>query len=176
MLRQLTGNTSSPEFRTLTSVLEPVGLGARYHLQHTDQLTPLDGLVDTVAPDPPSRHQLDQAVQEFLADAPQHERSRDCLEQQFRSWVQTAPALGLLMRRSPRLTDYAPLAEQLAVLGGIGTQAIDYIRVPSDMPAGWQKAALAQVTAMEKEKNLVRFTVLAPLEQLIQATGGNSAE
>jgi len=176
MLRQLTGNTSSPEFRTLTSVLEPVGLGARYHLQHTDQLTPLDGLVDTVAPDPPSRHQLDQAVQEFLADAPQHERSRDCLEQQFRSWVQTAPALGLLMRRSPRLTDYAPLAEQLAVLGGIGTQAIDYIRVPSDMPAGWQKAALAQVTAMEKEKNLVRFTVLAPLEQLIQATGGNSTE
>ncbi len=176
MLRQLTRNMSSPEFRILSSVLEPVSLGERYHLQHTDQLTPLDGLVDTVAPDPPSRHQFEQAVQEFLADAPLHERSRACLEQQFRSWVQTAPALGLLMRRSPRLTEFAPLAQELSVLGAIGTEAIDYIHTPSDIPAGWQKAALAQVTVIEKEKNLVRFTVLAPLKQLIQAAGGNNAE
>ena len=86
-------------------------------LQHTDQLTPLDGLVDTIAPDPPSRHQFEQSVHEFLADAPLHERSRACLEQQFQSWVQTAPALGLLMRRSPRLADYASLAQQLASVG-----------------------------------------------------------
>jgi hexosaminidase len=176
MQRQLTGNIVAPQFRVLTSVLEPVSFGERYHQQHTDQLTPLDGLVDTIAPDPPSRHQFEQSVQEFLADAPRHERSRACLEQQFQNWAQTAPALELLLRRTPRLTEYAPLAQQLAILGAIGTEAVEYIQDPSEMPAGWQKAALAQVTVIEKEKNLVRFTVLAPLKLLIQSTGGNTAE
>ena len=95
MERGLTGKVSSPDLSILTSVLEPVSFGQRFHLQHTDQLTPLDGLVDAVVPDPPSRHEFEQAVQTLLADTPQHERRRDCLEQQFRSWVQTAPALGL---------------------------------------------------------------------------------
>jgi hexosaminidase len=176
MQRQLTRNIVAPQFRVLTSVLEPVSFGERYHLQHTDQLTPLDGLVDTIAPDPPSRYQFEESVQEFLADAPRHERSRACLEQEFQTWVQSAPALGLLLSRTPRLEDYAPLAQQLATLGAIGTEAVDYIHDPSDLPAGWQKAALAQITVIEKEKNLVRFTVLAPLKQLIQSAGRNTTE
>ena len=176
MRRQLTRNISSPEFGILASVLEPVSFGERYHLQHTDQLTPLDELVDAVAPDPSSRQEFEQAVQEFLADAPQHERGRACLEKQFRSWQQTAPALGILMQRTPRLSEYDALAQQLAQLGAIGTEAIDYLHTPTDMPAGWQKAALGQVDVIEKQKMLVRFTVLAPLKQLIQAAGGNVAE
>jgi hexosaminidase len=176
MQRKLTGNTVSRQFRVLTSVLEPVSFGERYHLQHTDQLTPLVGLVDAISPDPPSRHKFEQSVQEFLADAPRHERSRACLEQQFQSWVQSAPGLELLLRRTPLLTEYAPLAQQLASLGAIGTEAVNYIHDPSDLPAGWQKAALAQITAIEKEKTLVRFTVLAPLKQLIQSADRTTAE
>ncbi len=176
MQRQLAGNMSSPEFRILASVLEPVSFGERYHLQHTDQLTPLDGLVDTVAPDPPSRHQFEQSVQELLADAPQHERRKACLEQQFRSWQQTAPALALLMHRSPRLAEYDPLAQQLAQLGAIGAEAIDYLHTPTDLPSGWKKSAFAQIDVIEKQKMLVRFTVVAPLKQLIQAAGGNVTE
>ena len=176
MQRQLTGNMTSPEFHVLASVLEPVSLGERYHLQHTDQLTPLYGLVDTVAPDPLSRHEFEQAVQEFLADTPLHERRRACLEQWFRNWQQTAPTLGLAMKQSPRLVEYVPQSQELTELGTIGIEALGYLHAPSDVPAGWQKAQIAQITAIEKQKTLVRFTVLEPLKQLVLAVGGTGSE
>ena len=43
-------------------------------------------------------------------------------------------------------------------------------------PPGGKKQLLHRVTVIENEKNLVRFSVLGPLKQLIQAAGGNSAE
>ena len=176
MQRQLTGEITSPEFHVLASVLEPVSFGERYHLQHTDQLTPLDGLVDAVTPDPLSRHEFEQAVQEFLADTPLHERRRACLEQWFRNWQQTAPTLGLAMKQSPRLVEYVPQSQELAELGAIGIEALGYLHAPSDVPAGWQKAQIAQITAIEKQKTLVRFTVLEPLKQLVLAVGGTGSE
>jgi len=175
MQRQLAGAVFMPKFSVLTAVLEPVSFGERYHLQHTDQLTPLDRLVDAVVPDPPSKHDFALAVQELLADTPQHERRRAELEQLFRAWQDTAPTLQFLMQRSPRLADDAPRAQQLAQMGIIGTEALYFLRSPSAVPAGWQKAKLAEITAMEQQESLVRFTVLEPLKQLVLAAGVEGA-
>ncbi len=174
MQRQLTGKVFSPEFHVFVSVLQPVSFGERYHLQHTDQLTPLVGLVDAIVPDPPSHHEFQQTVQELLADTPQHERGKAQLEQCFRSWQESAITLPLLMQQSPRLAKYAPQAQQLGELGAIGAEALVYLRNPSAAPDGWQKERLAQIASIQKQKTLVRFTVLDPLEQLVSAVPVNA--
>ncbi|HEV2463292.1 MAG TPA: family 20 glycosylhydrolase, partial [Acidobacteriaceae bacterium] len=55
-LRELAGTAAIGPLRILASVLQPVGFGQRYELQHTSQLTPMDHLIDAVRPDPPSQH------------------------------------------------------------------------------------------------------------------------
>ena len=173
--RQFIGAGSSPEFAVLISVLEPVSLHERSHLKHPDQWMPLNDLVDAVIPDPPSRHNFAHAVGEFLGDAAQHERAKYNLEKLFQSWQQTAPTLSILMQRSPRLTGDSVRAEQLAELGNIGTEALLYLEAPSAIPPGWKDAKLAEIHAIEEQKSLVRFTILEPLTQLVQATGGEEA-
>ncbi len=169
MQRQLAEAAVSPEFTTLTSVLEPVSFSDRYELQGTDQLTPLDRLVDAVAPDPPSRHEFEVAVRKFLAAAPDHGRSSAELEDIFRNWQATAPTLQLWMQGQPRLADDAPRAGQLAELGRIGSEAIYYTEAHAMPPSGWQQKQLAQIDAIAARKSLVRFTVLDPLRELVAA-------
>jgi hexosaminidase len=174
MRRQLVGAISSPQFDVLTSVLEPVSLHDRSHLQHTDQLMPLNGLVDAVVPDPPSSHDVAEAVTEFLADTATHQRRRRDLERLFRSWEDTAPGLSVLMQSSPRLKEDSVRAQQLAELGNIGTEAMLYLETPSTMSPAWRDAMLAEINAIEGQKSLVRFTILEPLKQLVRAAGGES--
>jgi hexosaminidase len=176
MQRQIAGKIASPEFSVLTSVLEPVSFHERGHLQHPDQLIPLNGLVDALVPDPPSGHDVAREVTEFLEDTATHERQRCDLEKLFRDWEETAPRLSVLMHSSPRLMGDSVRAQQLAELGTIGTEAMLYLETPSALPPGWRDSKLAEIAAIEEQKSLVRFTILDPLKQLVQAAGSESIQ
>jgi hexosaminidase len=67
-LRQLAGSEQIEPLHTLASVLEPVTFHDRAHMQHPNQLTPLNQLVDAIPPDPPSRHNLALLVSAYLQD------------------------------------------------------------------------------------------------------------
>ncbi|HEX4021786.1 MAG TPA: family 20 glycosylhydrolase [Acidobacteriaceae bacterium] len=174
--RQLTGEVHSPEFSVLASVLEPVSFGDRYQFQHTDQLTPLDLLVDAIVPDPPSKHDFAQTVQELLANAPGQEQRQADLAKLFESWQNTAPQLGILMQQSPRLAGDASRAQQLARLGAIGMDALHHWQSHTTAPGGWQQTELAELAKIQQQKSLVRFTVLEPLRELVMAasSGGTA--
>lgn len=174
--RQLARTISSPDFSMLLAALEPVSFGERYNLQHTDQLTPLYGVVDAATPDPPLRHEFAEAVQGLLANAPTHAKSSEKLATWFRAWHATDPALGLWMERSTVLAPYAVEAQELAELGKIGDEALLYLDGPVSAPSGWEKDTLAKIQAIDQRKSLVRFVVLEPMRQLVQAVaarGGN---
>jgi hexosaminidase len=174
--RQLIGQRNAAEFRVLTSVLEPVSFHDRYDLQHTDQLTPLYGLADAVAPDPPVRHEMAEAVQALLKDAPHHERGRARLARWFAQWERTAPELAMQMDVSPQLAPYAAQANQLAELGALGTEALEYLRAPEETPTGWRDEALRKIAAAKAEKSLVRYAFLDSLEELVSAVPAGPAQ
>ncbi|MGB6973067.1 MAG: family 20 glycosylhydrolase [Terracidiphilus sp.] len=169
MQRQLFGRWNAAEFRVFTSVIEPASFDERYDLQHTDQLTPLDGLVDAVVPDPPVRHQMEEAVQALLKDAPHYERGRERLARWFAQWERTAPALAMRMEEKPQLAPYAEQANELADLGALGTEALHYLRAPDETPSGWRDEALKKIATAKAEKSLVRYAILDPLEELVSA-------
>jgi hexosaminidase len=167
-LRELAGSEDIDALRVLSSVLQPVPFGERYRGQHTSQLTPLDLLVDTVRPDPPSRHQIASLVRDLLKSPKANPDARTQLSRTFQSWAAAAPQVEAQMNHSPLLATSRPRAEQLAQLGHAGQQALDYLG-NKKAPAGWKASKLAEIEAARKPQSLVRFTVLDPLHDLINA-------
>jgi hypothetical protein len=61
----------------------------------------------------------------------------------------------------------------LAALGAIGRDALQRLQLHTATPPDWQKAKLAELTAIGQQKSMVRFTVLESLQQLVDAAGKN---
>jgi len=168
-LRALIGSMDIDALRVFASVLEPVSFHDRYEGQHTSQLTPLDRLVDAVRPDPPSRHEVEVLVRTFLENPSQHEAERRRLQEIFASWTTAAPKVQQQVAASPLLAaDATERAQQFAQLGDIGSKALASL-TGAGSTAGWKQSSLAALDAAQKPQGLVRFTVLGPLHDLVNA-------
>jgi hexosaminidase len=169
-LRALTGSSDIDAMRVFASLLEPVSFHERYEGQHTSQLTPLDRLVDAVRPDPPSRHEMEVLVHAFLENPSQHESEQHRLQAIFAEWTAAASKVQREVAASPLLTeDATERAQQFAQLAEIGSQAVAHLASASPAPTGWRQGSLATLDAAQKPQGLVRFTVLGPLRDLVNA-------
>jgi hexosaminidase len=168
-LRQLTGTRDIGPLRTLASVLEPVPFDTRARLQHANQLTPLDLLVDALPPDPPSRHSFQLLTRAYLAKPSSHPSEEKELTAKFDSWIAAEPRILSLMANSPLLAQAEPRAHQLAELGTLGLEAVSHLSSGLPAEAGWKAGKLAVLDEAEKPQALVRFTVLKPLRDLVNA-------
>jgi hexosaminidase len=166
-LRRLAGTTAIGSLLILTSVLEPVTWEQQGELQHTTQLTPLDDFVDALPPDPPSRHEMQVLIREYLANRDPETRAR--LDAIFATWIAAGPPAQALMAASPLLRDAEPRAQQLVELGTTGQQALSYLDKHQAAPSGWTQEKLALIDQAEKPVGLVRFTMLQPLRDLVKA-------
>lgn len=168
-LRELAGSEDIDALRVFSSVLQPVSFGERYKYQHTDQITPLDNMVDAVRPDPPSRHQIAMLVREYLKSPGTDQQAGKQLDRTFKSWAAAVPGVETQMARSPLLAIARPRAQQLSELSQTGEEALSYLSGGRKAPAGWKEKKIAQIEAARKPEALVRFTFLEPLEQLVKA-------
>jgi hexosaminidase len=168
-LRQLSGTRQIGPLRILASVLEPVPFEARAHQQHANQLTPLDLLVDALPPDPPSRHNFELLTHTYLQNARAESQEQRELTAQFNAWISTEPGILRLMGGSPLLAQSEPRAQQLAELGTVGLEAVSYLSSGLPAAAGWKAGRLAVLDEAEKPQALVRFTVIKPLRDLVNA-------
>ena len=168
-LRQLSGTQQIAPLQILASVLEPLPFDERAHLQHANQLTPLDRLVDALPPDPPSRHNFELLTRAYLQGPGSRAQEQKDLTANFNAWINAEPGILRLMGGSPLLAEAEPRAQQLVELGTVGLEAVSY--VSSGLPAatGWKAARLAILDEAEKPQALVRFTVIKPLRDLVNA-------
>jgi hexosaminidase len=152
--------------------LQPVPFHDRYKAQHTDQITPLDNLVDAVRPDPPSRHRIDVLVRELLKSPSTNKQASAELDHWFKNWAASVAPVETQMSSSPLLAVARPRAQQLQQLSQTGEEALSYISGASKAPAGWKQSKLSQIEAARQQQALVRFTFIDPLEQLVKAVPG----
>jgi hexosaminidase len=73
------------------------------------------------------------------------------------------------MADSPLLAQAEPRAQQLSELGTVGLEAVSILSSGLPAAAGWKGARLAVLDEAEKPQALVRFTVLKPLRDLVNA-------
>lgn len=168
-LRQLAGTEQIASLTVFASILEPLTFDDRERIQHANQLTPLNQLVDALPPDPPSKHEFEVLTRRYLQNPATHSQEQFELTTRFKSWMDAEPEVLRLMTNSPTLALAEPRALQLAELGAIGLEAVAYLSSGTTAPAGWKAARLAVLDGAEKPQALVRFTVLKPLSDLIHA-------
>jgi hexosaminidase len=168
-LRQLSGKRDIAPLRVLASFVEPVPFDTRAHLQHAHQLTPLDLLVDALPPDPPSRHNFELLTRTYLQKPAAQKQEEKELTSKFSAWTAAEPGILSLMANSPLLAQAEPRAHQLAELGTLGLEAVSYLSSGLPAAAGWKAGKLAVLDEAEKPQALVRFTVLKPLRDLVNA-------
>jgi hexosaminidase len=168
-LRELAGVENIDALRTIASVLEPVRFSDRAQTQKTDQLTPLDGFVDAVRPDPPSRQWFEAAVKRFLADPRGDTADCGALAAWFTTLSAAVPPAQQQMAPSPRLAEVSARASQLLELTGVGQQALQYLAGGVKAPAGWKGKQSQILDEARKPNALVRFTILQGLGDLVQA-------
>jgi hexosaminidase len=128
----------------------------------------MDNLVDAVRPDPPSRHEVALLVRELLKSPKTNSDARAQLNAMFQSWIAAAPKVEAQMDHSPLLAVARPRAVQLAQLGRIGQESLEYLG-GKKAPAVWKQTSLAELDAAGKPQVLVLFTVIDPLRDLVNA-------
>jgi hexosaminidase len=153
----------------LSSVLEPVTFDQRAHMQHANQLTPLNQFVDALSPDPPSRHNFELLARIYLQGPAARGEEETRLVATFKTWIAVEPGVLRVMASSPRLAQARPRAQQLAELGALGLEAVSYLSSGSPANVGWKAQKLALLDDAEKPQALVRFTVIKPLRDLVNA-------
>jgi hexosaminidase len=175
MRRSISGQVNPTALTTLTDVLEPVSFGERSETQHTDGHTPLDRLVDTVVPDPPSRFEIAQDVDAVVNKTSERTEAAARLTVRFMEWERIAQPLQAQMQQNARMSDAALRAEQLGKLGQVGLQAVSNI-VHSNAASGGVKtlysdpqSQVAVIDEAAKPAALVRFTFLDSLKKLVAA-------
>jgi hexosaminidase len=168
-LRALAGTEQIDPLRILASVLEPVAFHERAHLQHPNQLTPLNHLIDALPADPPSRHDFEILVSGYLQNPGTQSQKEGELIANFKAWIAAEPGILRLMAGSPMLAEAEPRAQQLTVLGTIGIEAVSHLSSGVPATAGWKAQQLALLDEAEKPQALVRFTVIKPLRDLVSA-------
>jgi hexosaminidase len=168
-LRQLAGSEKIDSLAIFASVLEPVAFHDRAHTQHPNQLTPLNQLVDAIPADPPSRHNFEVIVRAYLQGPATRLQEEPELTANFKAWIVAEPEILHLMAGSPKLALAVSRAEQLTELGTLGLEAVSFLSSGLTAPVGWKAARLAILDDAEKPQALVRFTVVKPLRDLVQA-------
>jgi hexosaminidase len=168
-LRQLGRTQQIDPLPIMASVLEPVTFHERAHMQHPNQLTPLNLVVDALPPDPPSRHNFELLVRAYLQDPASRLQEQTELTTHFKAWIAAEPGILRLMAASPTLAQAESRAHQLTLLGTTGLEAVSYLSSGLPAAAGWKAEKLAGLDAAEKPQALVRFTVIKPLRDLVGA-------
>lgn len=168
-LRALAGTENIDALRTVASVLEPVSFGERAETQHTDQLTPLDGFVDAVRPDPVSRQWFETVVKRFLADPKRDSADRSVLAAWFTALSNAVPEAEQQMAASPRMAEMTLRANQLVELSTMGQQALGYLAAGGMAEPGWKEKQKQALEEIQKPSALVRFTILDGMSNLVQA-------
>jgi hexosaminidase len=169
--RSLSNSLNPVALDTLATVIEPVPFHDRYKVQHTDATTPLDGLVDAVVPDPPSRHEISTQVDALIAGGSGAQESGQALVERFRTWENAVPELTVLAGQSPRMPGAGTRVAQLDQLAKVGLSAVRYLQSGQKPSQGWSDQQLQIISEAEKPVGLVRFTFLPSLRALVVAAG-----
>jgi hexosaminidase len=172
MLRRLAAAAAGEDIaplETLASVVEPVKFYRRGALRPATQMMPLTRLVDAARPDSAHARAFAADVRALVGDAPQFKSGRERVRARLRSWRDVRPAFDRFIARSAALKEAAPLASDLADVGTVGLEALQYLEGRATPPAGWREKALARLDEAGRPKAEVEFPMLVAVRTLVVA-------
>ena len=160
MLQRLAGSDPVEPLKTLADVVEPVKEYARSSSREYTQQTPLNRVVDAARPESDVARDFSKLVNRL-------NENRDAVRTWLTLWRDNAAKLSPTIHRSPLLQEVEPLSNDLAKLGALGLEALDYRESGKPPPDSWVKNATAFLDTAKQPRAEVSIAVVAPIEKLV---------
>jgi hexosaminidase len=173
-LHRLAGTDDIIALRTLAEVVEPVKDYARMNSLKTawDFRGPLNRLVDTVRPESDQARHFRDSLQAYIGSGYTDRAAEGEIRTLLAAWRDNDARLHPLLEQSFLLHELAPLSEDLSTLGVAGLLALDYLDKSAPSPESWRAQQLALLERAKTPKADLLLMVVAPLQQLIEASAG----
>jgi hexosaminidase len=175
MLGRLAGTDDIAALRVLADVVEPDKGYSRPTWASSmgivfTSATPLNHLTDAVAPESEGAQEFTTAVNSLVSSKFSDTASEAQVRAQLVLWRDNYARLQPLLDRSFLLKEVTPLSRDLASLGAVGLQALDYIDKGGRAPEAWSARQLAIIDQAKKPRaNLVLATASA-VQVLVEAS------
>jgi hexosaminidase len=174
MLHRMAGDADTSALRVLADVVEPVKDYNRWKDEQgpINFHAPLTRMIDAVYPESDTARQFAAVVQKFLQSGEKDQPA----EAQIRSWLtlwrDNDSRLHPLLEQSFLLEEDETLSQNLSALGAAGLQALDYLDKSQAAPDTWTTQQSALIVQAKARSADVLLMVVAPIQQLIEASAG----
>jgi hexosaminidase len=172
MLARIAGGHDPEPLRLLAGILEPVKNYTRHRGRAYRQDTPLNRLVDAVAPESLEARAFGEDAGAMLAGKPGIEKS---VVARLRAWRDNDARLRAVLQDSFLGADVLPLSADVATLAAAGLDAIAYLASGKPAPAAWisqQKAVLKRAAAPRAELLIMIVPAIGSLVDRAAKPGG----
>ncbi len=176
MLRRM-AETDSLYLRTLAELVEPV---KDYKREESlkgpiDFHAPLNRMVDAVYPESDMARSFHDLVQSYIRSGYKDTAAAGLIRSRLKTWQDNDSGLHPLLEESFLLHEVVPLSQNLSALGAAGLQALDYLDKAEPSPESWRTQQLTLVEQAKAPTADLLLIVVAPIQQLIEATGSSPA-
>jgi hexosaminidase len=175
MLARMAGSDNIAALRTLADVAEPVSLQIREEdaekaggIQTND--TPLNRMVDAIAPESKVARRFSQVVNQFVASNFQDDKAKSEIRALLVAWRDNDDQLRPLLQNSYLLKELLPVSHSLTSLGGAGLQALDYMDKGERAPDSWRNENVAMCQQAEKPAADLVLAVVPAVQKLVEAS------
>ena len=175
MRQRLAGAAPVMPLEVFASVLEPV----KEYTRHEDKThsyginTPLNRLVDSIAPESDVAREFRDTVDRYLANpaapASKHDAAR--LEMLLRHWSGNVSHVMPLLKANGILAETVPLAATLDEVCKAGLEALATLRPGQTPGADWARAKLAALDEAAKPQADLLIQIVPAVKKLVEAEG-----
>jgi len=172
MRQRLVGGAPSLPLDMFASVLEPV----KEYTRHEDKThsyginTPLNRLVDSIAPESDVAREFNAAVDRYLGQG----RTQDAetgLRTQLNRWSESASQVLPMLTSDGILAETIPLAQWLGDTCQIGLEALTDLRIATRLPPERTKQMQAFLDEAAKPKADMLIQIVPGVKKLVEAAG-----
>jgi hexosaminidase len=169
MLSRMTGEPDPLPLRVFGDVMQPPRGYARGDLGHYDAFTPLNRMVDAVAPESETAREFSLIVNRIVAgkaSVTDWEQAQEWLL----LWRDNDAQLQPLLPKSQLTRELAPVSANLRQVSQTGLDAIGYLREHRSAPPGWKTRQLAFLKTSEKPQAVLLNMIAPAVANLVQVT------
>ncbi len=171
MRQRLAGTMPHQPLDDFASILEPVRGYAR-HAGNYQTNTPLNRLVDSLAPESNAAREFRNSVDEYLAAAPE-QRNSEKLRSQLARWADDARAVRPILENNTLLTENVQAADAVTLLCKAGLEALLALdpatRSASARDAAWKQHTAAAVEDASTRKGDILIQIAPGVAKLVDA-------
>ncbi len=169
MLRRLSDYSDPVNLHVLASVVQPPRDYAREDLRSYDAFTPLNRMVDTVAPESDQAREFNEVAARIATGhgvSGDWQNARQCLV----LWRDNDAALQPLLVRNALTAELVPLSRNLSHVATIGLLALDNLQMIRPVSAATQKEQLSALNEFEKPEAVLLNMIVPGVKLLVNAS------